>query len=227
MEFDIRIFGEAIDSESMNLFYFPDEREHESLEEISRICNIEQELFNSYYSDRDNFDFSCEKDINYKNIFEDVRVTIKSFEKKENMNACLSKLMLIRAYPTKELFEKYKPFLLFGNGHYDLEDIPIYEKINPLYKYLILYSNIMYHTITTDIELDFVEYNLIKACIDSANMYMFKKLMVEYKKTNKCYKLLDFENEKFLENEDNIELDEEELKSRLQFNIHKYKYERT
>lgn len=51
--------------------------------------------------------------------------------------------------------------------------------------------------------------------------------MVEYKKTNKSYKLLDFENEKFLEYEDNIELDDEELKSRVQFNIRKYKYERT
>lgn len=39
---------------------------------------------------------------------------------------------------------------------------------------------------------------------------MFKMLMVEYKKTNKFYKLLYFENEKFLEYEDNIEIDEEE-----------------
>lgn len=198
----------------------------------SKITNIERHIFSQYlYLEEKEFNIKKEE-INNKSIMENIEIAITAYSKykEKYKNICLSKFVLVEPKIYNDIIKEEKPFLIFGYKNYDISYLNEYEKINKLYKYNFLYSIIMTRSYIPKIHNkyieDFIEYNLIEASLISANYIALKSLLDIYKENKKCYKLLDFENEVYLEdNEINIELNEEDLMKRIKLDISKYKYE--
>ncbi|KAG7663116.1 uncharacterized protein J8A68_003361 [[Candida] subhashii] len=238
-DLDLNLFNKKITIKSLKEIYnYNDNSPELASFHYSKIRNIDKYILNhetKLSMGRSTSNSGC-GNYSRREILEHVEKAIELYNSGKLINVCISKFVCIDPEYSLQLIKVQhndkSPFLIFCNYGYNVEYINEYKLINPLYKYVFLYSNILINNTKVymmkyigidDDQDDFIEYNLIQACLVSGNMEHFDQLMSIYKKLNKCYKLIDFENEQFLENNYiNIKLDEEELKSQVKFDISYY-----
>lgn len=189
--------------------------------DYANICNIESELLFAYLN-RGHKENEVLTPLTEVNIMNDVRFAIESYSKNHLMDYCLSKFVIISPSLSLELVKKHKPFLVFGNSYNDFNYLDKYIEINPLYRHNFIYSGIMYHCIDIRQYIgDDIDYCYIEACIKSCNPSV---LLLLKKMNKKCYKRLDYANNKYIEELDEIEVDYDEISKKLRLDVSSYKF---
>nr|CAE84953.1 hypothetical protein [Debaryomyces robertsiae] len=189
--------------------------------DFEHICNLEREILRLYL-DKDYKEDKQLCPINKINIMNDIRFAIEGFSNKKFMNYCLSKFILVAPKMSIPLVLKHKPFLIFGNTPIDFYYLNEYIAINHLYRHNFIYSAIMYHC--TGIEPYIgkeIDYCYIEACLKSCNFTILNLL----KKLNKkCYKRVDYENEKYIESPEEIYLYYDIIAKESRLDLNEFRY---
>jgi len=232
---DSRIFREKLNLDYLLSIYLDDKNRDWQICSNTYIDNIEGLIFElaidycdlSVNKDHELLKISKDYDYSYQSIMEDVRIALKAFGKEKFLNICLTKFTLVNPKLSLCYTEKYKPFLLLGNTPYNFEYFKPYTKIEPLYKYIFMYSEIVRGETSVQrmreyLDNDFIEYTLLEGAIESVNLVVYNYLMKQYQIHKTCHKILDLENEKFITDRMSIQLDEEELKKRMKYNNKKF-----
>lgn len=185
------------------------------------ICNLEGELFFGWlHGNRKESDES--KEINPFNIMRDVRTAIESFDRRKYLDECLTKFFLVFPSESLILVERHKPFLVFGNAPFNPDYLNRLLKINPLYLHNFIYSQIMYHQLLPERFIgSIIDYCYIEACIKSCNFTALQTLKYLNKK---CYKILDYEEKKYLSSREEIIVNYDEVFNKLKFDPSSYVY---
>lgn len=157
------------------------------------------------------------------NIINDARFAIEAYSKNILMDYCLSKFVIIAPLLSLELVKKHKPFLIFGNSCYDFDYMDKYIEINPLYRHNFIYSAIMYYDNfgLKNYIGDDIDYCYIEACIKSCN---FSALRFLKNLNKKCYKRLDYVNNKYNEELNEIDIDYDDIFHKLRLDVSSYKF---
>lgn len=189
--------------------------------DYKNICNIERELLKVYLDTGHKEDKKLSP-INEVNIMNDVRFAIEAYSLNKYMDTCLSKFIFIAPKQALKLVKKYKPFLEFGNTVYDYKYLDKYIEINPLYRHNFIYNDIMYHHFNFKQYLgEELDYCYIEACIKSCN---FSTLLFFKLQNRKFYKKVDYRNNKYIDSNDEIIVNYDEIFNKLKFDISAYKY---
>lgn len=189
--------------------------------DYKNICNIERELLKIYLSN-DHKESEIISPLNEINIINDARFAIEAYSKNILIDYCLSKFVTISAKLSLDLVKKHKPFLVFTNTCFDFDYLDKYISINPLYRHNFVYNAIMYHHLDV---IDFIgediDYCYFDACIKSCNYSAFSILK---KMNKKCYKRLDYSKNKYIENNDEVKIEYDDIFNRLKFDVSSYIY---
>lgn len=189
--------------------------------DYKNICNIERELLRVYL-EKGYKEFKELSPLNDINIMNDIRFAIEAYSKNILIDFCLSKFVLVSPLSSIELVKQYNPFLVFGNACYEFDFVNEYIQINPLYRHSFIYSAIMYHYFDFRPYLgEYIDYCYIDACIKSCN---YSALMLLKLSGKKCYNKLDFEKNKFINNDEEIIVDYDNIVNNLKLDVSIYKF---
>ncbi|KAI3406873.1 hypothetical protein KGF56_000165 [Candida oxycetoniae] len=128
----------------------------------------------------------------------------KLYKEGNTCNIVLSKIICMNPTKFENLFKKYKPFIIFTRNQFDTRCMSRYSEIEPRVKYNILYNNIISLTIhgstkTIESDIDIPEYNLYVLSVKMRQHNLVHKILELYKKEGYLIKIMDLDNEKYID----------------------------
>lgn len=175
-----------------------------SIKYISRIVNIEKYIYL-------NLDLEINKEINEKNILEDIRVCKKAEDEEQWKNIVECKLFTVF---NSEAFINDKTYLKYIRIPYNEDCI---DFVNEHQKWSIIYSLTKSNKFIRKYidKLEYIELNIIKASYETCNVKNIKMLKRKITQENiKVYQLIDVENNKYINKRliEDIDFDKYEMK---------------
>lgn len=175
-------------------------------------CNLFPYEISGYESDNDYFDESefidnedksHMKNVNKYDIVNNFDIAYKLYLNGDKSNLVLSKIINTDAARYRNIFEKYKPFLIFTRNQFDTYETDRFKNICPFSIYNIIYMNIIINSVIISgislNEIDIPEYNLYVIAKKLRNKRVLKKILELYKEHGKLYKIMDLENECYID----------------------------
>lgn len=151
----------------------------------------------------DNEDKSHIDNVNKYEIVNNFDIAYKLYLNGDKSNLVLSKIINTDPKRYRNIFEKYKPFLIFTRNEFSFYEMNKFKEIYPFSIYNITYINIIVTSVisayisTNRIEIP--EYNLYVIAKKLRNKKVLKKILELYKKHGKLYKIMDLENECYID----------------------------
>nr|WOL75522.1 putative immunity function [Saccharomycopsis selenospora] len=205
--FDVRVFENKLYYDNLIKVYGL-KFEIMSITDLSNIKGFEKYI---YYNDS----LITDKIVNRNNIIEDIRVCRKAKINHEFDNLVKCRLLLL--FQTRD-FVYDNMFFEYINKCYSPELIPY---VSEHQKWGIIYSIIKSH-IFLKLNLnnfDYIEYNCLLAAYETCSLRNIRVFNRKLKEGYKCYKMIDFDNCKYIDKE---EINVQNLHLEYSFNVYAY-----
>lgn len=201
--FDEDIFENKLTLDNLAKIY-GDFNGYISIKYISRIVNIEKYIYS-------NLDLETEKEINEKNIIEDIRVCKKAENIEEWKNIATCKIFTVF---NSEAYIEDNTYLKYINIPYNENCV---DFVNEHQKWSIVYSLAKSNQFIRKYidKIGYIEVNIIKAAYETCNVKNINMLKRKITQENvEVYRLIDMQNNKYIDKEliENINFDDYDMK---------------
>lgn len=207
----IDIFAQRINYD--NVFSVYCETEEGPLINLTKIKNLEMYIL-------DETDLQ-EKYTNKLQIIDNIKCAKYAQKEKKYKNLYCSMMLYIDPDHAYNVIEEDKPFIMYINKKYDPRWLRSYLGDGIIWSviYSIAKSNIIIDSSCLEYieKMGYIEYNCYVACVQTKHFVNLNTLRSLYEKYKKCYKILDFENQKYIKEE--VVLD---LQKTYEFDVNDY-----